>query len=197
MEKLPEITSQLVTTNGQRSISSSPKPDAAKMEEARQSVKRMLSSYPDYGRAPAEYLLTLTEFVAGLTEIEKSIVFDWKNGVTARTKFLPTIADMTEVINEFTAKRKQFEPAHTAYRRFEPEAPLPPEETDLERRKRVVQELLGYNPQAKDTPVKRVLVPPTAEDLANLKSKLPPPGPPTRELREVIARQDGMNRSKA
>lgn len=105
---------------------------------------------------------------------------DPKGGITTRTTFLPTIAEIKALLAE-----RDFSPAHTTYRRLndEPRGPWD-EETDYERKARVVQELLGYNPM--DRGVKsepRSFEPPTAEDLHNLKLKSPAGGP----SRELIA----------
>ena len=78
---------------------------------------------------------------------------------------------------------EQFKPAHTVYRRLNEDKGPWDKETDYERKARVVKELLGYNPspKAQQTEAKRELVPPTAEDLRNLKLKTPP-APPSRYL---------------
>jgi hypothetical protein len=100
-------------------------------------------------------------------------------------KFLPTAADVHEFLRVRRAKAEQFKPAHTPYHRLV-EEPGPWDcETDAERKARVVRELLGYNPQDRGKPEKRDLVPPTAEDLANLKLKTPP-APITKELRAKL-----------
>lgn len=105
------------------------------------------------------------------------------NGVAARCKFLPTFADISAVLVEHRAQQEKFKPAHTQYKRLEPDAGPWDQETDYERKARVVKELLGYNPspKARQMEAKRTFVPPTEEDLKNLRLKTPP-GRPTREL---------------
>lgn len=111
------------------------------------------------------------------------MVLDPLNGVTARCKFLPTFADISAVLIDYRNKQDQFKPAHTQYRKLEPESGPWDGETDYERKARVVKELLGYNPspKAQQTEAPRVFTEPTAEDLRNLRLKTPP-APITREL---------------
>lgn len=139
----------------------------------------MLSAFPDYGKAPPEYVVNLAESLSYLSDEELSVVLHPINGVVARTKFLPTFADVSAVLLEHRAKQEQFKPAHTQYKRLTEERGPWDKETDYDRKARVVKELLGYNPspQAQQMEqVKRQLVPPSAEDLRNLKLKTPPSG---------------------
>ena len=63
------------------------------------------------------------------------------------------------------------------------------EETDYERKQRVVREKLGYNPDA-TVQTKRTLEPPSASDvaevMADLKTK---PAPPSEYLKRALRRQ--------
>ena len=128
-------------------------------------------------------MVNLAESLSYLNEEELAVILHPINGVIARTKFLPTFADISAVLVEHRAKQEQFKPAHTQYKRLTEEQGPWEKETDYERKARVVKELLGYNPSAKAQQLepKRELVPPTAEDLRNLKLKTPP-APPSREL---------------
>ena len=85
------------------------------------------------------------------------------------------------------AKQEQFKPSHTPYKRLEPESGPWDQETDYERKARVVKELLGYNPSPKSqqTEAKRELVPPTPEELRNLRLKTPA-APISRELLALL-----------
>ena len=132
-------------------------------------------------------MVNLAESLSYLNEEELAVILHPINGVIARTKFLPTFADISAVLVEHRAKQEQFKPAHTQYKRLTEEQGPWEKETDYERKARVVKELLGYNPspKAQQLEPKRELVPPTAEDLRNLKLKTPP-GPISRQLREKL-----------
>jgi hypothetical protein len=154
------------------------------MEAGRRAAKKILSGFPDYGKAPPEYVVNLAESLSYLNDEELAVILHPINGVLARTKFLPTFADISAVLVDHRNRQEQFKPAHTQYKRLNEDNGPWDRETDYERKARVVRELLGYNPSAKaqQTEAKRELVPPTAEDLRNLKLKTPP-GPISRELR--------------
>lgn len=179
-----------VTTTPTRSQSSMPsltRQSVERMEAGKRAAKKIISSFPDYGKAPPEYVVNLAESLSYLNDEELAVVLHPLNGVAARTKFLPTFADISAVLVENRAKQEQFKPAHTQYKRLTEEQGAWEKETDYERKARVVRELLGYNPshKAQQLEPKRELVPPTAEDLRNLKLKTPS-GPISRQLREKL-----------
>ena len=95
------------------------KPSAAQMDLGRKAAKKILTSYPDYGKAPPEYGVNLAEYLSYLTEEEVAIVMNPKHGITAKTQFLPTNAEIQALLREHEEKRSQFRPAHTSYSRFE------------------------------------------------------------------------------
>lgn len=150
-----------------------------RMEAGKRAAKKLISSFPDYGKAPPEYVVNLAESLSYLNEEELAVVLHPLNGVVARTKFLPTFADISAVLVEHRNRQEQFKPAHTQYKRLTEESGPWDKETDFERKARVVRELLGYNPSpaAQHLEAKRELVPPAEEDLRNLKLKTPPAGP--------------------
>ena len=177
-----------VTTTPTRSQSSMPsltRQSVERMEAGKRAAKKIISSFPDYGKAPPEYVVNLAESLSYLNDEELAVVLHPLNGVAARTKFLPTFADISAVLVEHRAKQEQFKPAPTQYKRLTEEQGPWEKETDYERKACVVRELLGYNPshKAQQLEPKRDLVPPTAEDLRNLKLKTPS-GPISRQLRE-------------
>lgn len=161
------------------------------MELARNAAKKILAAYPDYGKAPPEYIVNFIEALSHLSAEEVQVLSHPTTGLAARCKYLPTIADAMDILNEHRAKAEQFTPAHTTYRRFRDEddsdAPWN-KETDVERKKRVVAELLGYSPGHPSHQPKRVLVPATADDLRELKLKTPP-APPTPQLLALLREQ--------
>lgn len=111
------------------------------------------------------------------------------NGVAARTKFLPTFADIAACLQEHKNRQEQFKPAHTTYRRLSDDPPGPwDEETDWERKAKVVKELLGYNPMERTVKAgPRSFEPPTAEDMKNLRLKTPQSGPTPQLLAQLEA----------
>jgi hypothetical protein len=175
-------------TRSQSSMPSLTRQSVERMEAGKRAAKKIISSFPDYGKAPPEYVVNLAESLSYLNEEELAVILHPINGVIARTKFLPTFADISAVLVEHRAKQEQFKPAHTQYKRLTDEQGPWDRETDYERKARVVRELLGYNPSPKAQQMegaKRTLEPPTAEDLRNLKLKTLP-GPISRQLREKL-----------
>jgi hypothetical protein len=146
---------------------------------------------PDYGKESPDYAVGFTESLSYLSDEELGWVTDPREGLGTVCKFLPTAADLHEFLRNKRAKMEAFKPAHTTYRRLNEETGPWDKETDYERKARVVRELLGYNPSpgAQQKEAKRELVPPTAEDLANLKLKTPP-APPSKYLLAQL-RADG------
>lgn len=141
---------------------------------------------PDYGKESPDYAVGMTETLSYLTDEELAWLTDPRDGlrtVSEFAKFLPQPCDVHEFLRRKRDKLAEFKPAHTTYRKLNEETGPWDKETDYERKARVVKELLGYNPSpnAQQTEAKRELVPPTAEDLANLRLKTPP-APPSKYL---------------
>ena len=147
----------------------------------------LMRARPDYGKESTEYAVGLTETLSYLTDEELAWIANPREGLGTVCKFLTTAADVHDFLRAKRAKEAEYKPAHTAYRRLNEDSGPWEKETDYERKARVVRELLGYNPSAKAQQLepKRELVPPTAEDLRNLKLKTPP-GPISRQLREKL-----------
>ena len=128
-------------------------------------------------------MVNLAESLSYLSEADLAVVLHPLNGVAARSKFLPTFADIAACLQDHKNKQEQFQPAHTQYKRLAEETGPWDRETDYERKARVVRELLGYNPSPKAQKIeaKGELVPPTDEDWANIKLTILP-APPSRYL---------------
>lgn len=77
-----------------------------------------MTSYPDYGKAPPEYGVNLAEYLSYLTEDEIAVVMHPKKGITARSAYLPTNADIQALLREHEERQRQFKPSHTHYQRF-------------------------------------------------------------------------------
>lgn len=145
---------------------------------AAETLESLLKTRPDTGREPPEYLAAMVQSLAWLTPEEHAWVTHPREGLHTVCKFLPTAADVHEFIR---AKRERIEaarPAPTTYRRLTAEEPGPwDHETDYDRKRRVVRDCLGYNPDARGPATSRTFTPPTAEDMANLRLKTPPAKP--------------------
>lgn len=107
------------------------------------------------------------------------------HGLASRCKYLPTIADVTEMLAERKARAEQFTIPKSHWNKFEYDAP---EEIDYDRRRRVVRELLGYDPNDRGKPVKREMTPPSAEEVRNLQLKTPA-APATPQLMALLQSQ--------
>lgn len=91
---------------------------AERVDMARKAAKKILSSYPDYGKAPPEYGVNLAEYLSFLTQDEIAAVMDPKHGVTARCQFLPTNADIQACLKDSQERREKFTPTNSGYQRF-------------------------------------------------------------------------------
>jgi hypothetical protein len=153
------------------------------MEKAIATYRFLMRGRPEYGKESPDYAVGLTETLSYLTDEEIGWLTDPREGLHTRCKFLPTAADVFELLRERKAKKEQFKPAHTHYKVLKPDDTGPWPETEAERRASVVQQYLGYNPKTKGTQLekKRTLEPATADDIKNLKLKTPP-APPSKHL---------------
>jgi hypothetical protein len=106
-------------------------------------AKRILASFPDYGKAPPEYVLAMAEYLAYVTDSERELLLHPRLGVRARCKFLPTVADCEELLREHEARRRQFEPLPSQWKRLNSEPELDGWEPDPEKRRAAVARILG------------------------------------------------------
>ena len=175
-----KVQNPLSVTGSPSLMPSLTKPSAAQVDSARKAAKKILGGYPDYGKAPPEYIINFAEALSYLTPEELGAVTDPRDGVASRCQYLPTIADIHALLREQKEKAEQFRPAHTNYRRLNDHTGPWDQETDFERKKRVVLEALGYDPDERGRPAKkRIFSPPSAQEVANLQLKTPsaPPSP--------------------
>lgn len=104
------------------SPSSMPSPtrqSAAQMDMGRKAAKKILTSYPDYGKAPPEYAVNLAEYLSFLTEDEIAAVMHPKTGITSKTTFLPTHAEIKALLDEQEEQRAKYRQTNSGYQRFE------------------------------------------------------------------------------
>lgn len=139
LENLPSLT------HSQLSTQTLPPPSPEQIQAARNAAERLLSSFPDYGRASAEYVRALIETLAWCSPSELAELLHPREGLATVCKFLPAAADIHGFLRDKRQREAKYNP-HTAYHRLEPEAPPPGWETSAERRRRIVTEKLGYNP---------------------------------------------------
>lgn len=85
----------------------------------------------------------MAECLSGLTPEEFAVVTNPATGIATVSRFLPSVADVHEFLRNERARHEQFKP-HTHYKVLES---FDVEQPPLERRKKVVMEALGHNPQ--------------------------------------------------
>lgn len=101
-------------------------------QQARDVVKQILSRFPDYGKAPPEYLIGLIEVVEQFPAHVQAAMLDPLSGISARCKFLPTSHDFVSMAAEILSanERETAERARIADLAARVEArrslPLPP-----------------------------------------------------------------------
>ena len=85
-------------------------------------AESILRAYPQADARTSEATAAeLTQFLSTLTEQELAWVMDVRNGIKARCKFVPSPADLNELIADRRAKKDQFEPSSGGgYQRFTP-----------------------------------------------------------------------------
>lgn len=162
-----------------------------RLKDGAAAAKAILSRYPDYGKAPPEYLAGFSEALACLDKADLEFLAHPLHGLSTRCRFLPTIADAHALLAERRAKAEQFRPVYSALHKVKPDAPDAPwnRETDFARKRRVVREYLGYDPDdGRQPPPPRELVPPSDEEVRSLRRQTPP-APVTPQLVRLLARQ--------
>jgi hypothetical protein len=68
-------------------------------------AKTILCRYPDYGKAPPEYLASIAELLADIPPENLKVMVDKYIGISARCKYLPTHADFVEFDEKLEARR--------------------------------------------------------------------------------------------
>lgn len=76
-----------------------------RLKRGRDAAKAILSRYPDYGKAPPEYLAGMSELLSTFPEDILRTMTDARIGISARHKFLPTQADVIEFHEKLMEKR--------------------------------------------------------------------------------------------
>lgn len=152
-------------------------------------AKKLLSSFPDYGKEPVEYTVTIAEALSYLSEADLALIADPARGLATKCTYLPTVGEIHKFLAAERAKADQFRPAHTPYRRFSSAADEPLADADVERRKRLVRDLLGYDPQKSHTKQQPAFQTIGLDAFADAGSLKTPPRPASPELLELLQRQ--------
>lgn len=137
-------------------------------------MERLLKGRPDSDRENPRYVSEMVEVLSWLTPEEHGWLTHPRDGLHTTCKFLPTPADVHEFIRARTARKEQFRGFPRLHKNFQFDET---EDIDVERRKRIVREALGYNPANRGTPEKRTLTQPSVEEVRNLKLQTPPASP--------------------
>lgn len=162
-----------------------------KVLEATAAMEKLLISYPDYGKAPKPYLLSIAEILSQLSDDVVKAALDLKTGVRSKCAYLPTVADIVKFAEEYIAARDQFKPPPRAgiHKLLEPSTEREPTAAERQRAKEHWQEV-RREMTPKDT---RLVMPPSLneEETTDWLSKhlKTPPAPPSRELVELVRAQ--------
>ena len=166
---------------------SQPKPTAEKVAKAAAAVKLILRGRAEINAENPDYIIGFTETLTHLTDEEMGWITDPREGLATRCKYLPTPADVFELIRERRAARDRINP-HTTWNKLEPISGPWDAETDFERKKHIVRELLGYDPGNRNDKPKRVFAKPTQTDFEALRSQAKvKAAPPSKHLVEWLA----------
>lgn len=227
MERLDHLP--IVRETSQSLTPSPTRWNAEKIRNATATLGRLVAGIPDRTQESPEWSMAMVECLASLTDEERGWLTDPREGLATVCRFLPTPADVHDLLRKRHARADQFKPAgiasdapasssapRVAYSmaeyhamKFYPNSPEaeaararlaalgakvefeanPDQEAQRQRRRQVVKDALGYNPDERRPKVQ--LEKPTAETvdqlLANLKT---PPTPPSKELIELVRRQN-------
>lgn len=162
------------------------------LKTAARAAEVILRAYPQAdSKATEASAAELTQFISTLTAKELAWVMDVRSGIKARCKFLPTPADINELIAERTKASEFITPTTGGYRKLSKADEERIEQPPGMVRKQQVLELLGYDPSA---PTKRTsmaeLVPPSASDIEGLgkalKLKQPAVSDATPQLKALL-----------
>lgn len=91
-------------TDSQKSAQPSVNLRAEKLMRSEKFARKMLSAYPDYGKASPEYLLSVTEVLANYPEHIQARLADHMSGVPSKSEFLPSIAAIVKLGDEMASR---------------------------------------------------------------------------------------------
>jgi hypothetical protein len=143
-KNLPSMTSW----EGSTQISTGPlAEDPARIKAGRDAAQKIFQSYPDYGRLTDEFVQSFIKAMTVLNGEELALVLNPRTGIVARCKFMPTIAEVHELLREERAKADQFKSHPTSgYSKLPTADDEPDPRPSAAARAKQVRDLLGYNP---------------------------------------------------
>jgi hypothetical protein len=76
-----------------------------RLKTGRDAAKAILSRYPDYGKAPPEYLASIADLLSSFPDAMLKSLCDKHIGIAARCKYLPTHADFVEYADNWQERQ--------------------------------------------------------------------------------------------
>lgn len=127
-------------TDSKKSEPSLPNVSAANLKKAEFLTRKLISAYPDYNKAPPEYLLTITELVSSYSLPIQYKICDARYGVPSKTSYLPTAKDIVDFAAPYV--ETEWQDAEKAKRDAEWEADRPRREAEWKRREESDQKII-------------------------------------------------------
>lgn len=103
MDLAPTLSPQDLTSSTARLNDESEK--LRRLRAGSEAAQTILKRYPDYGKAPPEYLASIAELLADMPPENVRVMADKHIGISAICKFLPTHADFVEFDEKLEARR--------------------------------------------------------------------------------------------
>lgn len=106
---MDHIAHRLPETPSRSSNSHSPNSELGQLERldaGLRAAKTIVTRYPEYGKAPPEYLAGLAKLMATYPDDMLATMTDIRIGISARYKFLPTPAEVVEFGERLEEKRE-------------------------------------------------------------------------------------------
>lgn len=181
---------KIIAPLSQRALMQSEPRSKAEVTKATRIAEKILSAYPDYGKAPDGYLLSVTEFIAyQIPEVQEALAHPL-TGIATKCKYLPTIADLKQFIDD---RAKRLNTRATGYRYFRRGEGDPLDIPDAERRKAQVLAELGYDPSGpkveKRTPIEPAILDAIEEGSWSSDHLKTPARPASPELKALLIEQ--------
>ena len=125
MQQLTPITSRDQLQTASPSSTQSSMDRLQRLKAGKEFAEKILKRYPEYGKAPVEYLAAITELLAACDYRTQCRMADIMTGISARCQFLPTVADFAKFAAEINPPTSNFNRAE--YRVLdEPRQPFRP-----------------------------------------------------------------------
>lgn len=83
----------------------------ASKKEAQNAAQMILSCYPDFGKAPPEYIVNLIDLLATYPNHILRQLVDLREGIVSQCSYLPALADIVRMAGRFEVIEEMFEAA--------------------------------------------------------------------------------------